>query len=169
MYYRSRGTRQFVIYLLVILLALVIGLSLGASYPEQITQFFPSLGNNITTLFTNLIGTSEELALPVQNTDMTVSGVITITPPPTEVPVPVLSGSALLPPRPTPMTCVVRTGFENGTINIRSGAGSTFPVIGTAREGDVISLIGPEDANGWAPILTQDGLSGFFYLAKWCK
>ncbi len=169
MYYRSKGTRQFVIYLLVILLALTIGVSLGASYPEQINQFFPSISNNITTFFNNLIGSGDDTDLPTQNTELASSAVVTVTPLPTEVLAPVQSGSALLPPRPTPKTCVVRTGFENGTINIRSGAGSTFPVVGTAREGDVISLIGPEDENGWAPILTKDKLSGYFYLRMWCQ
>ncbi len=169
MYYRSRGTRQFIIYLLVILLALSIGVSLGATYPEQITQFIPSLSDNITMFFNNLIGSGEVTDLRAQNTESAASAVVTLTPPPTDVPAPILSGSALLPPRPTPKTCVVRTGFENGTINIRSGAGSTFPVIGTAREGDVISLIGPEDENGWAQILTKDKVSGYFYLRMWCK
>jgi uncharacterized protein YgiM (DUF1202 family) len=169
MYYRSRGTRQFIIYLLVILLALTIGLSLGAAYPEPITQFFPSLSTRITTFFNQIIGSGENADFPAQITETASSEAVTFTPSPTEVLAPVQSGSALLPPRPTPETCVVRTGFENGTINIRSGAGSTFPVIGTAHEGDVISLIGPEDENGWAPILTKDKLNGYFYLRMWCK
>lgn len=169
MYYRSRGTRSFVIYLLVVVLALVIGLMLGAAYPDQINNFFPSIGESVNAYFENLFGTEVGSGFAAEETDTVEPMESPAVPGPTESPAPVQAGSGLLPPRPTPQTCVVTTGYGTGTINIRSGPGHTYAVVGTAREGDVLTFTGKQNEQGWAPILTSDGLSGYFYIPSWCE
>ena len=169
MYYRSRGTQQFVIYVLVVLLALVIGLLIGATYPEEINTFFPSLGEMMSGYFDTLFGSTVESVFATDEIPTALPAESTPIPTPTVELVPVPAGSELLPPRPTPQTCVVRSGYETGTINIRSGPGHNFAVVGTAQEGDVLTYTGEENAEGWAPILTEDGVRGYFYIPSWCE
>jgi uncharacterized protein YgiM (DUF1202 family) len=169
MYYRSKGTRQFVIYLVVVLMALVIGILVGATYPEQVNNFLPSIRQSANSYFDELFGDTVEDAFSPEEAYPAVTVESIPTPAPTEVPVPLQAGSDLLPPRPTPRVCVVKTGYETGTINIRLGPGHNFAVVGTAREGDVLTFTAEEDVDGWAPILTEDGLTGYFYIPSWCE
>lgn len=73
--------------------------------------------------------------------------------------------SATPAPRPTAThpACTVTTGSRRGTVNIRSGPGMTYPVIGYAVEGQQLEII-EALPSGWAKIET-----GYFFIERWCK
>lgn len=52
------------------------------------------------------------------------------------------------------------THYAHGTINVRSGPGQRYRVVGSLNRGDTLSL-GEPDANGWARIMGTD--SGYVF------
>ena len=69
-------------------------------------------------------------------------------------------------PSPTPQNvCVVSTGIKDGTVNIRSGPGMNYSVIGWSWEGSELPLSG-EHVDGWQKLAAYDG---WFYVKGWCK
>lgn len=56
-----------------------------------------------------------------------------------------------------------RPFYLHGRMNIRSGPGTSYPVVRTLERGTPL-LIGTADARGWAPVLTAGG--GYIYRAS---
>ena len=129
----------------------------------------------------NRIGIYPILALVVLATLACVSGIVrptatvqpTITRPPTAIvtpsPTSAPMGFHVIYPTATPeIMCTVRTGYKGGTVNIRSGPGMDYPVVGVAEEGELLYVMEPP-VFGWSPVRAFDGTGGFFYVSEWCK
>jgi hypothetical protein len=71
-------------------------------------------------------------------------------------------------PLPTKTTCTVRTGYNVGTVYVRSGPGMSYRVVDVAHEGDQLVTIGPV-MKGWQSVTTPGGVDGWFYVERWCK
>jgi uncharacterized protein YgiM (DUF1202 family) len=70
---------------------------------------------------------------------------------------------------PTPAArCVVSTGLEKGTVNIRSGPGMSYTVVDYATEGEELMTIG-EPVDGWQRVCNARLVEGWFYVERWCK
>jgi hypothetical protein len=67
-------------------------------------------------------------------------------------------------PTPSPITCTVQTGVPAGNLNIRSGPGTAYPVIGLLHEGESLQVIG---AGAWLEVIAGN-LSGHIN-SKYCK
>ncbi len=65
-------------------------------------------------------------------------------------------------PRPT---CTVTTGVPSGYLNIRTGAGMQYAVIGLLQEGDVVKVITP---GAWLEVETPQHQTGWVH-SKYCK
>jgi uncharacterized protein YgiM (DUF1202 family) len=68
---------------------------------------------------------------------------------------------------PTPY-CIVSTGYQAGTVNIRSGPGMEYAVIGTATEGERLVTTGQHSPAGWIAV-KKNNLIGWFYAPTWCR
>ncbi len=68
---------------------------------------------------------------------------------------------------PTPARCVVSTGYQAGTVNVRSGPGMSFPVVDVVSEGQLLPLYG-QPSNGWQRVTTPALVDGYFYVSRWC-
>jgi uncharacterized protein YgiM (DUF1202 family) len=66
-------------------------------------------------------------------------------------------------PRPS---CTVSTGVPAGKLNIRTGAGVQYSVIGLLHEGQVLTLTGSR-ADGWIEVITGN-LSGWIN-SRYCR
>lgn len=51
---------------------------------------------------------------------------------------------------------------EGNIPNLRSGPGSNYDVVGSAYEGEILTVTGPEE-DGWLPIRNADGLEGYVF------
>jgi len=71
-------------------------------------------------------------------------------------------------PTPTPARCIVTTGLEAGTVNVRGGPGMAYQVVDVVTEGQQLPLIG-EPVNGWQRVTTPALVDGWFYVIRWCK
>lgn len=71
-------------------------------------------------------------------------------------------------PEPTPMRCTVATGYDYGTVNVRSGPGMSYSVVDVAQEGQVLPLFG-DPVDGWQRVTTPALVDGWFYVERWCK
>lgn len=70
--------------------------------------------------------------------------------------------------RPTAQICTVETGYENGTVNVRAGAGMQYTVVDVVTQGEQLIVIGPV-IDGWQHVTTQKLVEGWFYVEGWCK
>ena len=50
----------------------------------------------------------------------------------------------------------------NSNLNIRSGAGTDFPVVGKAARGEIVTLVRKENDQWWV-IRTKDGEEGYSF------
>ena len=89
--------------------------------------------------------------------DATPTAVLATTQPVTQRPS--IPGST---PRPS---CTVTTGVPSGYLNIRSGAGVQYPVIGLLQEGDVLQII---TRGAWLEVETSQHLTGWVN-SRYCK
>ena len=64
--------------------------------------------------------------------------------------------------------CAVSTGYPGGTVNIRSGPGMGYSVVGVASEGELLYIEEPP-VDGWSPVRAFDGRAGYFFVRDWCK
>lgn len=62
--------------------------------------------------------------------------------------------------------CVVKTGWEGGTVFVRKGPGMGWRVVGLAREGEALALTGKR-YEGWVELAPPG--SGWFYALRWCR
>jgi uncharacterized protein YgiM (DUF1202 family) len=69
---------------------------------------------------------------------------------------------------PTKTICTVSTGFDVGTVYVRSGPGMSYRVVDVAHEGDQLVTIGPV-MKGWQAVTTPQLVDGWFYVERWCK
>lgn len=69
---------------------------------------------------------------------------------------------------PTPARCVVSTGYNAGTVNVRSGPGMTYSVVDVVQEGQELPLYG-HPVDGWQEVTTPALVNGWFYVIRWCK
>lgn len=67
-----------------------------------------------------------------------------------------------------PARCVVSTGYDAGTVNVRGGPGMAWPVVDIVNEGQELPLYG-QPVNGWQEVTTPALVNGWFYISKWCK
>ncbi len=67
-------------------------------------------------------------------------------------------------PTPRP-SCTVTTGVPSGSLNIRTGAGMGYAVIGQLHEGDVVTVITP---GAWLEVETRQRQTGWIN-SKFCK
>ena len=73
-------------------------------------------------------------------------------------------------PSPTPAPtaeqfCSVTAPLAPGTVNVRSGPGMEFEVVGVVHDGDRLRVLG-SGPSGWIRIETP---SGWFWSTGWCK
>ena len=56
-----------------------------------------------------------------------------------------------------------RAVVTNDTLNIRSGPGTGYPIVGTLKRGDEVTVTGRNKAGTWLAITTEGGLEGWVY------
>jgi serine/threonine protein kinase/WD40 repeat protein/predicted nucleic acid-binding Zn-ribbon protein len=90
-----------------------------------------------------------------------------VIPTPQDTPTPQATAT-LLPsatPRPsqTPTPTAIPTGriISDGAVNVRSGAGTGFQVLGRAENGMVVEILGEEAETGWINVRLPDGTVGW--------
>jgi uncharacterized protein YgiM (DUF1202 family) len=59
---------------------------------------------------------------------------------------------------PTAAVCVVRTGYDSGTVNLRTCAGTSCAVLNIVTEGERLTVLA---AGNWAHVTTKDGVTGY--------
>jgi uncharacterized protein YgiM (DUF1202 family) len=64
-----------------------------------------------------------------------------------------------------PSGCVVTTGFDAGTVNLRKCAGTSCEVIRVLTEGERLQVIA---TGAWMNVTTEDGVTGWLN-SKYCK
>jgi uncharacterized protein YgiM (DUF1202 family) len=57
--------------------------------------------------------------------------------------------------------CQVKTGFEAGTLNLRTCGGTYCPIATILHEGETLTQIDPETVDGWTPVRSSGGLHGW--------
>ncbi|MEA3336449.1 MAG: SH3 domain-containing protein [Chloroflexota bacterium] len=72
--------------------------------------------------------------------------------PPTETPVP---------PTPTPESGPVAIVAGSGRVNVRSGPGTAYPVVGQISSGSELEIIGRNNANDWWQVCCVNGKDGW--------
>lgn len=65
----------------------------------------------------------------------------------------------------TPVLCVVRTGIDGGTVNLRACGSLTCAVLDYVTEGERLAVIA---AGKWTNVRTEDGLTGYLN-SKYCE
>lgn len=68
-------------------------------------------------------------------------------------------------PTLTPWTCVIRSGVQMGTVNLRECGSTTCPALAVLTEGDTLTVT---TSGEWLQVQTAEGLTGFVY-ADFCK
>ena len=63
-------------------------------------------------------------------------------------------------PTSAPVICIVQTGIDAGNLNIRTGAGTSYAVIGLLREGQALTLTDERPRDGWIQV-TADDVTGW--------
>ena len=63
-------------------------------------------------------------------------------------------------PTSTPVICNVHTGVDSGRLNIRTGAGTSYAVIGLLRERQAVTVINRYPRGNWIQIKTA-GMIGW--------
>jgi uncharacterized protein YgiM (DUF1202 family) len=81
------------------------------------------------------------------------------TTPPTVTPTPTDPATA------TPEQCTVQTGMPSGYLNLRTGAGTHYPVARVLVEGEVLTVIA---RGAWLEVEDKEGNSGFVN-SRYCK
>jgi len=61
--------------------------------------------------------------------------------------------------------CVVRTGYDSGTVNLRTCAGVTCAVLDIVTEGERLTVLA---AGNWTHVTTKDGVTGYIN-SNYCK
>jgi uncharacterized protein YgiM (DUF1202 family) len=69
---------------------------------------------------------------------------------------------------PTPVRCVVSTGYDDGLVNVRSGPGMSYPVVDVVQEGQELPVLS-DPVDGWVKVCTSKLVEGWFYQERWCK
>jgi len=65
-------------------------------------------------------------------------------------------------PPPTPTTApLIGVVSSSGTINVRSGAGTTFDVVTTLAPGAQVIILGANAGNDWLNVRTEEGVEGW--------
>jgi uncharacterized protein YgiM (DUF1202 family) len=68
-------------------------------------------------------------------------------------------------PTPTAGTCMVSTGLEDGTVNLRSCDGTACSVLAIVTEGESLDIITAGETTGyallWMNVTTADGVTGW--------
>lgn len=65
----------------------------------------------------------------------------------------------------TPEVCNIQTGFDGGTVNLRTCAGTACGVLGIVTEGERLQII---TAGAWMNVTTESGVTGWLN-SKYCK
>ena len=65
----------------------------------------------------------------------------------------------------TPHVCTVSTGVKNGWLNLRVSANEKTGVVGILNEGATLVITGTINEQGWVPVNTSDGLTGWVNIA----
>jgi uncharacterized protein YgiM (DUF1202 family) len=60
----------------------------------------------------------------------------------------------------SPETCIVTTGIDTGTLNLRLQDGTQYPVIGVLHEGDALTMTGNQ-AGQWIEVTTTRNVTGW--------
>jgi uncharacterized protein YgiM (DUF1202 family) len=66
---------------------------------------------------------------------------------------------------PKPGLCLVRTGIDGGTVNLRVCAGTSCAVLDILTEGESLTIV---TAGLWTQITTEDGVTGWLN-SNYCK
>jgi uncharacterized protein YgiM (DUF1202 family) len=69
---------------------------------------------------------------------------------------------------PAPQVCQIETGFEAGTVNLRTCGGTTCPSATILHEGERLTRTLPQAVDGWVPVRNSSGLSGWVN-SRYCK
>lgn len=90
-------------------------------------------------------------------------------PMPTRLPTPPIQSPTRLPthtPSPTPLTCTVFTGAPGGSLNLRSGPGTSYSVLVVLTEGQAVTVL-PGVSENWIQI--QTGTYTGWINSTYCK
>lgn len=101
------------------------------------------------------------LALAVGLYMMTASAIGAPEPGPTQTAQPTAKPSQT----PKPGLCLVKTGIDGGTVNLRACAGTSCAVLDILTEGERLTII---TAGLWANVTTEDGVTGWLN-SNYCK
>ena len=77
----------------------------------------------------------------------------------------ILSINPSVTPSATPEICTVATGYNQGALNLRRGAGTQYAVIRTLAEGETLIVI---KRAAWLEVIDNQGTRGFIN-SKYCK
>lgn len=74
------------------------------------------------------------------------------------------AGELALPtPTPLPTTPSIPQGRSTGLVNVRSGPGTTFAIVASLAENDLVELIGKTPAGDWWQVRTSGGATGWVF------
>lgn len=68
-------------------------------------------------------------------------------------------------PTATPETCTVQTGVPSGYLNLRTGAGTQYPVVRVLDEGEALTVLA---GGAWLAVLDTRGNKGYVN-SRYCK
>lgn len=90
--------------------------------------------------------------------------------PPTMMPEPTVMAEPTVMPEPTEEPTATeetpgepRAVVTNDTLNIRSGPGTGYPIVGSLKRGDEVTVTGRNKTGTWLAITTDGGLEGWVY------
>ncbi len=137
---------------LLLLLVLVAIAGCGSGKEAEVTQApQPTLHPTFTPTATKDFGVAAPTDVPVQATDEAADAAATPTPaPPTPTPEPPTPTPE--PPTPTPTPAPPQVKITAELVNLRSGPGTNYPKVGTAKKGQVFDITGKNPNGSWYQI-----------------
>ncbi len=130
--------------LTLIVAAILLGLSLAACSPPASTSTHAATFTPAREVTQKQVSATP---LPASDTPL----------PPTETPLPTDTPTSL-PPTPLPTAKVMAK-----LLNLRAGPGTTYPIVATLKQGDVLTVLGRTPDNLWIAVRASASVSG------WCS
>jgi len=62
--------------------------------------------------------------------------------------------------------CKVTTGYTNGTLNLREGAGIHSTSLGAVNEGEMLVVLETQEDASWIKVITPSGKQGYVSAEK---
>jgi uncharacterized protein YraI len=62
-----------------------------------------------------------------------------------------------------PLTAAAQQAFTRGSLNLRAGPASNYPIVATLAPGQPVNVVGCTNGYGWCDVVLPDGLRGWVY------